>query len=416
MKRVFFLRLFTFIYLLCNISIGRAQPVAGNNRCFPGSSYAITSLTADDFSDLRFLKKIVSEKRIVLIGESSHGIGDYYSLKARLVKFLHQECGFEILSLESGIADVFTEYQKTDTISARSLRNNTVFGNFQCKEILPLFDYIKQTYATPKPLIYSGFDSQNFSSSLRLLRLIMKELRGRTGDSLVNNLEKYYKIPSLLWQEDRAPLFALADTIKSAAKEMLQFVQSNKPLICQQYKLSDLSFRFLLRALSNHIESVSLNWNTEDPSAKRDSIMAGNLFWLMDEIYPNKKVIVWAHNGHIGKKSTIGNPYKWLGQYVRERFGKSAFHIGLFAREGETFEWWTKTTKPFNNNQSNDIENLSAVFENTFIGFGNSKRCSWATKKTAGFELENGGSVEFVPAERFDAVITIKKAAPPDYH
>lgn len=392
-----------------------AQSGTKSGSCPAGAAFPITSLTADHYNDLAFLKEIVKNKRVVLLGESSHGIGDYYSLKSRLVKYLHQECGFEILALESGIADIFLEYGKIDTISARTLRNNTVYGNFQCNEIMPLFDYIKQTASTSKPLRYCGFDSQNFGSSLWLLRTICKDLKGAAGDSLIRNIEKYYRIPSLLWQQDRNPLISLADTIRSSANAVQQLLETNKTAILAKYKLSQSGFEFLMRAVTNHIEGVSVNWYTEDPSAKRDSTMAGNLFWLMDKIYPGKKVIVWAHNGHIGKKSPENNPYTWLGEFINKRFAGSSYHIGLFAQKGETYEWWTKTNKAFNNNKSDDIEKLSGIYANTFVHFNRNKTCNWANKKLFGYELENGGRIRFVPAERFDAIITLQQVKLPVY-
>lgn len=394
------------------------HPISGQtkNDCPPGTVKEILSLTNTDYSDLAFLKPLLKDKKVVLLGESSHGIGDYYALKARLIRYLHQECGFRVLSLESGIADIFLEYQLTDSLSPVRLRNNTVYGNFQCKEILPLFEYIKETRSSNSPLIYSGFDSQNFSASLRLLQKIMHDIKGPTGDSVLKNLNLYYRIPSLLWQEDRSPLFALADSIKSAAAYTLECINKNQEEIIKKYKISPLAFKFLQRSLSNHIESVSLNWRTEDPVSKRDSLMAANLFWLMDEIYPDQKFIIWGHNGHIDKKSPEGNPYKWMGHFVQQRFGKAAFHIGLFAKEGETFEWWTKTNKAFHHNQLDDLENSAAIYPISFIQFNNkSKNCSWARQLMFGFEVESGGRLSFVPSERFDAIINFRKVKLPVY-
>jgi erythromycin esterase len=378
--------------------------------------YPIASLTAAEYTDLAFLKTLVADKKVVLLGESSHGIGDYYSLKARLIKYLHQECGFEVLALESGIADIFLEYQKIDTISAVRLRNNTVYGNFQCKEILPLFDYIKQTAASKKPLVYSGFDSQNFSASLTLTRKILTDISTTTGDSIMNCLAKYYKIPSMLWQPDRSPLFQIADSIKSAASLALTIIRQRKDAILIQYHLSALGFRFLERALENHRDAVSLDWNREDPVSRRDSLMADNLFWLMNEVYPNKKVIVWAHNGHIDRHSPIGNPYKWMGHYISEKFGTKSFHIGLFAKSGETYEWWTKTNKSFMNNKADDVENLSAISPITFLLLNSkSKTYPWMKKQLYGFEVESGGRIPFIPYKRFDAIITMKHVKLPTY-
>lgn len=403
------------LLLITQTVSGQKKAAVKQTACPPGTVYAIQSLQSDNYADLRFLIPMLANKQIVLLGESSHGIGDYYALKSRLVKFLHSECGFEVLSLESGIADIRLAYRQVDSLSAIHLRNNTVYGNFQCTEIMPLFHYIKEMAATPKPLLYTGFDSQNFSESLRLLKKILNECSENKGDSLIKNIGLYYKIPGMFWQQDRAPLYRLADTIRSSATYALEMFNAHIPKIQTRFGLSETDIQFMQRALQNHIDGASVNWNYEDPSAKRDSLMAGNLSWLMNKVYPGKKVIVWAHNGHIDRKSANGNPYTWMGHYISRQFGDASFHIGLFAKEGETFEWWTKTNKPFNNKQANDVEQVSAIHPITFTFLKNKKSCNWAGKQLFGYEVENGGRLGFVPAHRFDAIITLQKVKLPTY-
>ncbi|MGB4773207.1 MAG: erythromycin esterase family protein [Chitinophagaceae bacterium] len=384
--------------------------------CSPSSWHSLDKTSANDNADLTFLKALLKDKRVVLLGESSHGIGDYYRLKSRIIEYLHKECGFEVLAMESGIADIALTYKNVDTLTAKQLRNNTVFGNFQCAEIMPLFDYIKETAGSKKPLFYAGFDSQNFSASLTLMQEILRKKWGKTGDSLMGCLVKYYRIPSIMWDDDRKPLIAISDSIKGAANMIAAMFRDSAVSIQQQFSLTTTDMRYLQLALSNHRDAVSLDWTKDDPISHRDKVMAGNLFWLMDSVYPGKKIIIWAHNGHIGRTSSEGNPNKWMGQYISEKYKEKSYHIGLFAREGETFEWWTKSNKPFLNNKPDDIEELSAFEDRTFISLAEaSKTCVWPGRKVFGFELENGGRIEFVPKKRFDAVITFKKATLPTY-
>jgi Erythromycin esterase len=102
---------------------------------------------------------------------------------------------------------------------------------------------------------------------------------------------------------------------------------------------------------------------------------------LLHNMYPDKKVIVWAHNRHIDRTSPIGNPYKWLGHYISEKFGAKSFHIGLFAKSGETYEWLTKTNKPFINNKADDVENLSTIFPISFLLLSSKRKTyNWMKK------------------------------------
>ena len=36
----------------------------------------------------------------------------------------------------------------------------------------------------------------------------------------------------------------------------------------------------------------------------RDSVMAENFFWMIENVFPEDKIIVWAHNGHICKTNS----------------------------------------------------------------------------------------------------------------
>src|SRR5690349_16563489 len=61
----------------------------------------------EDFTDLVPLKAFFGNARIVLLGEQSHGDGTTFSTKIRLIKFLHDRLGFEVLAFENGIFDSF---------------------------------------------------------------------------------------------------------------------------------------------------------------------------------------------------------------------------------------------------------------------------------------------------------------------
>jgi erythromycin esterase len=58
-------------------------------------------VAAGDFSDLAPLADFVGNRRIVLLGESGHGVAEFNHLKVRLVKYLHEELGFDVVAFES---------------------------------------------------------------------------------------------------------------------------------------------------------------------------------------------------------------------------------------------------------------------------------------------------------------------------
>ncbi len=78
-------------------------------------------------------------------------------------------------------------------------------------------------------------------------------------------------------------------------------------------------------------ERVS-SWNL------RDRHMAGTLDRILDHLGPDSKVVVWAHNSHLGdaRATEIGRAGELnLGQLVRERYSDSAFLLGFTTYSGE---------------------------------------------------------------------------------
>ncbi|MDX1905627.1 MAG: erythromycin esterase family protein [Bacteroidia bacterium] len=369
--------------------------------------------------DLDFLRPVLADKRIVLLGESSHGIGDYYTLKSRLVQYLHAELGFEVLAMESGFADIYFQYQQAATLTPVQLRDRTVFGNFQCTEIMPLFTYIHTQAQRPRPLHYAGFDSQNFGSSLDLLDTLLHTYAPAEADRIVQDLNAYYHIPPLLWQPDKTPLFAIADTIIRASLRAEALLTRYEAQLREQKKLTDTDLMILRRALRNHREAVQLDWRTANPILRRDSLMAANLFWLMDTVYPGKKCIIWGHNAHIEKPTQSGAPPAWMGHYVQARYGAQAYHIGLFARAGETYTWWTRSVDTFAQTGPSDLENRLLLPDADIVFADLSQAadtaCAYWFRPMTALEVENGGVQSCIPGLRFDGLINFRTVKAPVY-
>src|ERR1700741_572761 len=58
----------------------------------------INSINPNDinFTDLKCLKKAVNNKSIIFLGEDRHTDGSTRKAKTRLIKFLHEECGYNV--------------------------------------------------------------------------------------------------------------------------------------------------------------------------------------------------------------------------------------------------------------------------------------------------------------------------------
>ena len=104
------MRFLTYTLLACLLagssvwSTGQVAPIKERLAWLRGHAVKVRTLDAsdEDFKDLEPLGQAIFDARIVLLGEATHGDGSTFLAKGRLIKFLHQRKGFDVLVWESG--------------------------------------------------------------------------------------------------------------------------------------------------------------------------------------------------------------------------------------------------------------------------------------------------------------------------
>jgi erythromycin esterase len=414
MSRITLASLMSIFFLTCSI---RSQEIQSQ-----------VSYSGDEY-DFSFIDKYVKDKRIVAIGESTHGIGDFYYLKSKLVSHLYNDLGFEILAMEGGFGDLNLAWANIDQFSALELRNNTVFGNFHCTEIEPLFNLLKESSKSEVPLIYTGFDCQISSSYFQNhLDSILQLGDKRLVENLKEGFESYYKIYPSVFEEDSTNFITHRNKFLSAIESVKDFVTANQHLIQSVYKYSDNQMKIINRSLAMLSRSMDIEYSSRFNEENifrgivlRDELMFENLMWIIQELYPNKKVVIWGHNAHIQKGKLANSNIKWMGQLLKEEFKDQYYALGLFAYQGNVYQQWTKETIPFERSDSTSIEYILNSQGKSMFTFQNlndqkfSPNTAWMFKEVSALEIENGGNVSFVPVERFDGVLGLYEVDIPTF-
>lgn len=398
-------------------------PACGTNQTPEAWLEENTSeLKLEDSYDFTAIKEAVGDRKIVAIGESSHGLGEFYRMKSSLIKYLHEEMDFEILAMEGGFGDINLAYTNIDTLSPLQLRNATVFGNFQAEETKLLFEHIKESQNTQKKLIYTGYDSQASSAYLfQTLKPVVKTYNEELSDSLATRLWAYGKSYQKGNEGDSLGYYKYQNIFLETASEVEEILSLHKDEIMANHNFTDFQFNVMQRAARVFQESYNFSYQNRHKGGElRDELMTKNLRWLMDSVYPNKKVIVWAHNAHVEKAGVEGANVKWMGHFLKEQFPDDYYTIGLFAYEGESYQHWTRKSIAFKNNDSTAIEfkMMNTGKEISFLNLKTlklTKNNDWLSQPVQGFEVEMGGELNFIPTKRFDALITIKTSGIPTY-
>jgi erythromycin esterase len=379
-------------------------------------------LEPDDGYDFSQLKEVLKDKRIVALGESSHGLGKYYDMKSALAIYLHKEMDFEVLAMEGGLGDINLAYADMDTISPKNLRDYTLFGNFKAQEVDTLFSYIKETSTSEKPLIYAGYDTQ-FSSSYFITKIVrlLEPINKTMSDSFGTRIYSFQKSFQAARNNDSVGYIKHRDIYIKNATDASLLIQEKKDSLIQSKTLSKEEYLVIQRTLEMYVRSTNVPYADRFMSYQlRDELMAENLVWLLEEVYPDKKIIVWAHNSHVEKNAAEGYNSKLMGHYLKEHYKADYYSVGLFTYEGDIYQFWTGDTIPFKNNDSTAIEKR---FFNTgkaisFLDLSDLEKTTstqWLFESTTGYELENGGTIPFIPIDRFDAILSIKTSGIPTY-
>jgi erythromycin esterase-like protein len=136
----------------------------------------IASLTSPDFSDLTFLKPLLSDVRIVQLGEAGHGMGEVNHLKVRLARFLIQEMGFTVVAFESSLYLAHQADMRARDVSAQTMLTSSLIGVWHTKEVLPLFEQLKASRGTSRELRLAGFDVQPIGSGKKTRPAFLRRL------------------------------------------------------------------------------------------------------------------------------------------------------------------------------------------------------------------------------------------------
>lgn len=252
-----------------------------------------------DFSDLEPLKEVLKDKRIILLGEQSHGEGATFQAKVRLIKFLLEQLGFNVLSFESGLYDNYKANELLNSNPSINPLKQSVFDIWsESKEFVPLLEYINTQRKSSTPLLVSGFDCQADNLFKENYLLDLKEL-----------LKEEQSLTESDYQALQEVIEGDAEFVASDAADSVRFFTSAQRILKAFDTLpgkETIHAKVMHQVLISWLAMVQyeidmMNGKEIKVQNPRDLQMAKNLIFL-STLYPDSKIICWGATYHFANQ------------------------------------------------------------------------------------------------------------------
>jgi erythromycin esterase len=328
----------------------------------PGSEIELNKLLLDNsieyrnVADLDELIEKIGKSKYVLLGESTHGTHEYYTLRTQISKRLIEQKGFSFIAVEGDWPDCYrlNRYIKNypdagknayDVLHTFNRWPTWMWANW---EIVALAEWMNKHNARLPVEAKIGFYGLDVYSLWESLEAIIKYLEknqsptSRTAAEALKCFEPY--------NENEGQSYALATLMVPASceKEVLKLLTDIRKNL--GYFNSDRESA--LNAEQNAYVTVNAEkyyrtmvrpgvsaWNI------RDHHMVDTLERLIKFHGPDAKAIVWAHNTHIGDARSTDMARSGMvniGQLLREKYENSVHAVGFGTYKGTVLagsEW-----------------------------------------------------------------------------
>lgn len=306
----------------------------------------------DSVKDYSSVIRLLKDKSLVSLGESTHGTKEVFDGKAAIIKGLIEQGNFKALYMETDYCGLLSIdsllHQPKGQDMFQVFKASGLYGIYKTKEVYRLFDWIRlynQKQEVKNRVSILGIDMQ---SALTIADKLFQLL----PDSGKNDLKIYNSLILIKKSYEKS------GAIVFNKKEQIENQEMLSRLVFLSQKESDPDFTFIVRLMEQSLALINIP-DYRKRSDLRDQYLAENIIWLRKNSGA-KKAVMWAHNGHI---SNVQTAFKLpMGYYLKQELKDDyytlafAFNVGrvriLDARSNE---------KGFQERQFSSAEDVNSI-------------------------------------------------------
>ncbi|ARS90849.1 erythromycin esterase family protein [Natrarchaeobaculum aegyptiacum] len=287
--------------------------------------------------DLAPLGDRFDRKRIIGLGEATHGTKEFFQLKHRLIRFAVTELDFLLIGLESNFAETvaINEYVISGSGEPYTALAGLSYWPWKTEEMLALVEWVRM-YNEGRPdsqkVQFYGFDMQSVRGSARRIETILKRVDADCRAELESEITTLTTTLDPTDSDNTFGWLTAATTVVTELRDRFRRREDayRAQLTPREWQLATHHLRVIEQSLEFH-ESVSAS-NDADPNGVRDRCMAENVSRIMG-LANEDRIILWAHNGHLKRgefaTSHRANAPKTMGHHLEQEYGDRYHPVGF---------------------------------------------------------------------------------------
>lgn len=307
-------------------------------------------------SDFDQLLDRARDADIVLLGESTHGTSEFYELRAEISKRLIEEANFSAIALEGDWPDIYrvNRYIQNDGSDSSVLTALDDLQKFPSwiwrnKEFAGFLDWLHHHNLSKTMGIKVGVYGLDLYSLYGSMAAVLNYLHRVDPAAAEAARAHYSEFPSF---GDGGNSYSFADLvevpnscIEGAIKEVSE-IQRNRYTNLKQRGLLPIDAQFsaeqnaqIIARAEEYYRQLFISKNSE--WNLRETHMCGTLYRILKHLELSQKarpkIIVWAHNAHIGdarNHEMLRRQELSMGQMLRENPSIKTISIGFTTSTG----------------------------------------------------------------------------------
>lgn len=283
-----------------------------------------------------------ADRRVILLGEASHGTHEFYAARAAITRRFVEQHGFTIIAVEADWPDA-AAIDRSIRFRPSPPGAQPPFQRFPTwmwrnPVIVDLAHDLRAINEQREPARMAGFYGLDIYNMFGSIAAILDHLETNDPAAAAIARERYGCLTP--WQSEPATYGRAALSEGYAACEQAVVAQCEE-LLARAMEDGEETFGAAMNA--RLIASAEryyriMYYGGADSWNLRDGHMAETLEYLLERGGPDAKALVWAHNSHIGdaratEMGRVRGEHN-IGQLVRQRWGDDCPLIGFGTHTG----------------------------------------------------------------------------------